>query len=75
MGISDENQQTLFAISERINTAGTEMEAGSGLGLLICHEFMAKHKGEIHVRSELGKGSEFSFALPLVVSKINSAQG
>ena len=75
LGISEENQKSLFVISERINAAGTEMEAGSGLGLLICHEFMAKHKGEIHVRSELGKGSEFSFALPLVVSKINSAQG
>ena len=75
VGISEENQKTLFVISERINTAGTEMEAGSGLGLLICNEFIAKHKEEIYVHSELEKGSTFSFSLPLISPTKNSVQG
>jgi PAS domain S-box-containing protein len=75
IGISEENQKTLFEISERKNTAGTEKEGGSGLGLLICHEFISKHKEDIHVKSEVGKGSEFSFALPLITPNRTSDLG
>ena len=66
VGIAPEIIDKLFKISEKISTAGTEKEPGTGLGLLLCKEFVKKHGGEIVVKSELGKGSEFTFSLPLI---------
>ena len=64
IGIKKETIDKLFLIEESYSTAGTQNEKGSGLGLLLCKEFILKHKGKIWVESELGKGSKFRFTLP-----------
>ena len=64
MGISPEYLKKLFDISEVMTTKGTAQETGTGLGLLLCKEFTEKHGGEIWVKSQEGKGSEFYFTIP-----------
>jgi len=64
IGISEENIPKLFKIDESYTTVGTEREKGTGLGLILCKEFVEKNGGIIKVKSELGKGSTFSFNLP-----------
>jgi signal transduction histidine kinase len=64
VGIKPERLERLFDISKIQSTAGTSNEKGSGLGLVLCREFVEKHGGEIEVISEYGKGSEFLFTLP-----------
>jgi signal transduction histidine kinase len=63
MGIKPEILADLFA-NKFISTSGTSREAGSGLGLMLCKDFLRKNGGDIAVQSELGKGSVFSFTLP-----------
>ena len=62
-GMSEESRNKLFG-DEHFTTKGTSNEAGTGLGLMICKEFLKKNGGNIHVESELGKGSTFAFTLP-----------
>jgi signal transduction histidine kinase/streptogramin lyase len=64
-GIAEENLQKLFRIDSKFTRKGTGLEKGSGLGLLLCKEFVEKHGGKIRVQSEAGKGSTFTFTLPL----------
>jgi PAS domain S-box-containing protein len=64
IGIPPENLAKLFDISEVLTTKGTAAETGTGLGLLLCKEFVEKHGGKIWVESEVGKGSTFSFTIP-----------
>lgn len=64
IGIDKENISKLFGMNN-FSTAGTNAEKGTGLGLLLCKEFVEKNGGKIWVRSDLGKGSTFSFSLPL----------
>ncbi len=64
VGIPTENLAILFDISEVLSTKGTAGETGTGLGLLLCKEFVEKHGGIIWVDSEVGKGSTFKFTLP-----------
>jgi signal transduction histidine kinase/ligand-binding sensor domain-containing protein len=65
VGISKDLLPTIFQRGTHHITYGTDNEKGTGLGLLICQEFVKLHKGEIWVESEEGKGSVFSFSLPL----------
>jgi signal transduction histidine kinase len=65
VGIASDNLLKLFDITKVLSTSGTESESGTGLGLLICKEFVEKHGGKIWVESEAGKGSTFSFKLPV----------
>jgi len=66
VGIAPDNLLKLFDISKVLSTSGTEAESGTGLGLLLCKEFVERHGGKIWVESEPGKGSTFSFKLPLL---------
>jgi signal transduction histidine kinase len=64
VGICTQNQEKIFHVGTKFKTEGTAGEKGSGLGLIICQEFVDKNGGEIAVISEQGKGSTFSFTLP-----------
>ncbi len=68
VGISEERLKKLFRIEYNESTYGTANEKGTGLGLILCKEFMEKHDGRIWAESEAGKGSAFCFSLPLSVS-------
>jgi PAS domain S-box-containing protein len=65
VGIPLENIDKLFRIDTTITTKGTLKESGTGIGLILCKEFVEKHDGKIWVESEEGKGSKFKFTLPL----------
>lgn len=65
VGIKPEEIEKLFNLSDKTSTPGTENEKGTGLGLLLCKEFVEKHGGKIWVESEFGKGSNFRFSIPL----------
>ena len=64
VGISRENMNNIFEIDRKTSTRGTENETGSGLGLILCKEFVEKHGGKIWVESEPEKGSAFKFTIP-----------
>lgn len=66
LGISREDIKKLFRIDENFKTKGTANEVGSGLGLILCKEFIEKHGGQIWVESVQGKGSDFKFSIPVV---------
>jgi len=65
IGISPEYIDKLFKIDESFSTIGTEREKGTGLGLILCKEFVEKNGGELWVKSQPNKGSTFTFTLPL----------
>ena len=65
VGIAENDIQKLFRIDAQHSTAGTEREVGTGLGLIICKEFIQRQGGNIWVESEVGKGSTFTFTLPV----------
>lgn len=66
VGMSEENMAKLFNLEHKNTTLGTQNEKGTGLGLILCKEFVKKNGGNIWVESELEKGSKFYFTLPLV---------
>lgn len=64
VGMSQESCKKLFKVEESFSTRGTNNEAGTGLGLILCNDFIKKHNGQIDVESKIGKGSVFSVSLP-----------
>ena len=64
MGMKKDIADNLFKLGLKISTAGTADEKGTGLGLLVCKEFVEMHKSTLTVNSELNKGTVISFALP-----------
>jgi PAS domain S-box-containing protein len=64
VGISEENIDKLFRVDYSVSSLGTAQEKGTGLGLVICKEFVEKHKGNIYTESSIGRGSRFIFELP-----------
>lgn len=65
VGMSNQLSEKLFNIATNSSLPGTANEKGSGFGLVICKEFVEKLGGKIWVESQLGKGSDFKFTLPL----------
>jgi signal transduction histidine kinase len=57
--------ESLFKLVHGPTTPGTADEKGTGLGLILCREFIDMHGGQIWAESEPGKGSVFSFSLPM----------
>ena len=64
VGISKDAVQTLFRLDKTFTTLGTEKEKGSGLGLSLCKDFIARHEGNLWLESEVGIGTKFYFTLP-----------
>ena len=66
IGINPELARKLFKVNEKTSRKGTEGEPSSGLGLILCKEFVEKQNGEIGVESTEGIGSTFYFTVPMV---------
>jgi len=65
VGISPENLQKLFHIDVKFKSKGTKGETGTGLGLILCKEFVEKNGGKIRVESKEGEGTSFFFTIPV----------
>lgn len=65
IGMSQKTISKLFKIEESQSRLGTNNESGTGLGLILCKDIIAKNNGKIWVESEPGKGSVFKFSIPI----------
>ena len=65
IGMSESEIATIFNVNEISSNLGTSNEQGSGLGLILCNDFVESHGGKIWVESVPNKGSEFKFTLPI----------
>ncbi len=65
IGISPARLDDLFKLDKKVMTPGTNNEIGTGLGLILCKDFVEKHKGQFFVESQEETGSRFMFTLPL----------
>ncbi|MFW6290223.1 MAG: ATP-binding protein, partial [Mariniphaga sp.] len=62
-------KDSLFRLELSESSRGTSGEKGSGLGLILCKEFIERHGGEIRVESQPGEGSRFIFTIPAVAKE------
>lgn len=65
IGMSEEVQKRLFSVKERTSSTGTSGEKGSGLGLMICKEFVELNNGTLQIKSTVNKGTEVMVTLPV----------
>ena len=65
IGMDETALANLFQLDLRKSRPGTQGEKGSGLGLILCKEFVKKNRGELNVESAAGQGSTFRFSLPI----------
>ncbi len=72
VGMKEEIKNKLFRIDQHVTTKGTDQEKGTGLGLILSKEFVEKNGGKIWVETEIGKGSEFIFTLPVWKEEIKA---
>lgn len=68
VGMNEETIEKLFRIDTKVSELGTEKEKGTGLGLILCKEFVEKHGGKIWVESRKGEGSTFIFTMPVTAN-------
>jgi signal transduction histidine kinase len=64
IGIPADVKLKLFKSTDHVSTYGTENEKGTGLGLMLCKDFIKHNRGEIWLNSEVGKGTRVTFSLP-----------
>ncbi|MFO8022799.1 MAG: HAMP domain-containing sensor histidine kinase, partial [Perlabentimonas sp.] len=65
VGIEPQKLATLLKIDNRKTTSGTNNETGTGLGLIVCKEFVEQNKGDIKIESVIGEGTTVTLSLPL----------
>lgn len=73
IGMSEEEIETLLGSNTYFSKTGTEQEKGTGLGLMLCKEFINRNGGEISIKSTLGQGTEVSFTLVLAEAELELA--
>ena len=66
VGMSEEQIGKFFATTQPKSVKGTEGERGTGLGMLLCKQFVEKHKGKIQIHSVIGEGTTFTVVLPVL---------
>ncbi|MEA1896240.1 MAG: tetratricopeptide repeat-containing sensor histidine kinase [Bacteroidota bacterium] len=66
VGIKNKDLKKLFSLKENFSSRGTNNEEGTGLGLILCKEFVEKIGGALSIKSREGKGSIFSFTIPTI---------
>ncbi|WP_158846019.1 PAS domain-containing sensor histidine kinase [Algibacter sp. L1A34] len=71
VGIANANLEKLFQIDRLHSTSGTNDESGTGLGLILCKDFIDYHKGKIWAESEVGVGTNMQFCLPKINPSTN----
>lgn len=69
VGMDEATRNNLFVLNKQNSKYGTENEKGTGLGLILCKEFIERHGGRLSVESELGKGSTFTFEIPKIFNQ------
>ncbi|WP_372792453.1 ATP-binding protein [Lutibacter sp.] len=72
IGVDENDKIKIFSINENKTKLGTANEKGSGLGLVVCKDFVEKHQGKIWMENKNDKGSLFKFTLPIQIDRKTS---